>query len=186
MIRRCSPPLVAALLLVGACRPREDEEAKVRERWVHDVVLDGGSTKAFWLASRRDVWFDEGWYPAETEPFGNILGKAWRWMGSTSTTKLRVVAEADTPLRVVGWVPYDLVHAPPTVRFTIDGRQVGFHVWPRGEVRFDMIVPQAMLAGARFVTLAITTSSVGQPRDDARLLGFALTSLRWGGETEEL
>lgn len=186
MVRRISPLFVAALVLVGACRPREDEEAKVRERWVHEAVVDGGSTKAFWLASRRDVWFDEGWYPLETEPFGNIFGKAWRWMGATSTTKLRVVDAADTKLRVVGWVPYDLVHSPPTVRFTIDGRQVGFHVWPRGEVTFDMTIPKAMLEGARFVTLTITSSSVGQPRDDARLLGFALTSLRWGAEVGEL
>ena len=169
--------LAAALATIG-CKRAPDPEATVRSDFVARVALAEDAGAALHLTSTGEIVFDDGWYPLETEPKGDMRGDAWRWMGRVSVLRVRA---HDVPMKLVlrGWVPLDLIGSPPMLTFRFNGRVLEAFIPPPGRFTRELVVPAELQAGAEFGDFTIETSSVGTANDDPRELGFAAAEVRW-------
>jgi hypothetical protein len=168
----------AALLLApSACKREPDPEAAVRARFVAEQSIAADAGVAWRLTATDEIVFDDGWYPLETGKDG-VHGDCWRWMRKTGLLRLRAHA---TPMKitVTGWVPLDLIGAPPLLTLRWAGKRVDVFLAPPGRFTKEVVVTPAMQAGPTYGDFTIETSSAGLERNGGRTLGFALAELRW-------
>lgn len=164
--------------LLGCSPPAPSPEAEARAEYVRKLALSEDAGAAWSLTSRHDVYFDDGWNPMETVRGPGVRGEVWRWMGRTSTTKLR---GRNVPMRSVvqGWVPLEILGAPPMLTFRWNGVRMSALIPPPGRFRHEVVIPPEMQRDGVFGDFTIETSTTGQERGDLRELGFSLADLRW-------
>lgn len=179
MNRRSS--IAAALLVslaVASCRERApDPEAEVRARFVKEHVFAADAGAAWRLTSNDEVFFDNGWYPLETGKNFIYDNDVWRWMGRTSLLRLHT-HKVPMTLSLTGWVPLELVRAPPILTLRWRGRRVDAFVAPAGRFTRDVAITPAMQEGTTYADFAIETTTAAREAD-VRDLGFAVAEVRW-------
>ena len=177
VVRAASVFGAAALLALAACKREPDPEAAVRARFVAEQSIAADAGAAWRLTATDEIVFDDGWYPLETGKDG-VYGDCWRWMRKTGLLRLRTHT---TPMRVTvtGWVPLDLIGAPPLITLRWAGKRVDVFLAPPGRFTKEIVVTTAMQAGPAYGDFTLETSSAGVESHGGRTLGFALTELRW-------
>lgn len=175
---RRSGLLVLLTLALGCSPPAPSPEAEVRADYVRKIASAEDAGAAWSLTSRNDVYFDDGWNPMESTRSQGVRGEVWRWMGRSSVTKLK---GRSVPMRLVlqGWVPLELLGAPPMLTLRWNGLRVDAFIPPGGRFTHQVVIPADLQRDGSFGDLTIDTSSVGQERGDLRDLGFSLVDLRW-------
>ena len=104
--------------------------------------------------------YDRGWHEPE---FNRAEGRAWRWTSESSDLWIRPVGRPVT-LRVTGENPLRYFDAPPHVRITVGGREIGAFD-PAGDFEQTIAVPADLIetAGGRVTieTLKFFVSGIG-------------------------
>ncbi len=170
--RAFSLALVLALALGAAsagCRSDRDEDLKPPPGFHLPPAQAPGRVP---LRAHR-VRYLEGFSPVEQNP-----AMTWRWMGRRGAIELPRAAGAMT-LRLVGWVPLELLAGPPRVRLTLGGHLIDSFVQTVTDVRKEYTIDQGLAVGAARLTLILEVSQTGRAPGDARDLGLAINSLDW-------
>jgi hypothetical protein len=167
----------AALLALAGCKREPDPEAAVRARFVAATSLAADAGAALRLTSTDEVVFDDGWYPLEAGKDG-VHGDCLRWMRKSGLLRLRTHSTA-MKLTVTGWVPLDLLGAPPLLTFRWAGKRLDVLLAPGGPFTKELVVTREMQAGVAYGDFTIETSTVAHAPRDERALGFAATEIRW-------
>lgn len=169
--------LVAAVLAAG-CKGSPDPEAEIRAAWVREQAFAGDAGGAWYLTSNEEIFFDDGWFPMEAEPFGDVHGKTWRWMGRASLLRLRA-HDTTMYLTIAGWVPIEVLKSPPLMTLRWNGARLESFLAPRGHFVKIVVVTPEMQRGVTWGDFAMETSSTGQPSGDPRELGYAVNEVHW-------
>lgn len=169
--------LVCALLVsASACKaPAPDPEAAERFAFVERLAFQEDAGALWRLTSNDTIFFDEGWYPLEKPAGEEHPAEAWRWMGKRGVIRIRKRREAQT-VTLTGWVPLNLLGAPPTLTYRWLGLIRYAEIATAGRFTREIVLPGTDQAG-EWGDLLLETSHAATDRNDPRELGFALTSI---------
>jgi hypothetical protein len=127
-------------------------------------------------AGPERLGFREGFYPPEVGE-----GRTWRWMGSRGEVRLSNDGSVRR-LRIVGWIPTELMKDFPAVRISMGGRTIGSFVESKREFEGSFVVVPDILGTAPSVTLVIETSQTVRAPGDPRDLGISIERVDWEPE----
>lgn len=162
--------LCASCAVSLSCAPsRNDEDLKPPPDFVAPPVVPLRTNPA----GPERLGFREGFYPPEVGE-----GRTWRWMGSRGEVRLRNDGSVRR-LRIVGWIPTELMNESPTVRISIGGRAIARFVESKRDFEWRCVVVPEVLGTAPSVTLVIETSKTVQAPGDPRELGISIERVDW-------
>jgi hypothetical protein len=164
--RLLTPLLSLALLAAVGCRRDEDKDLL--------PPLGSSSLSQSSLEGDSEVKFTSGWYDVET----GANNQAWRWMSKRGEIRLRNQG-ADMKLRLRGWAPVELLATAPTLRLSLNGRELDSFVAAPGHFTREYQVPRDLQGQDEFSTLVVESSATAKPPNDTRELGYSLVSLVW-------
>lgn len=158
--------LLLVLLSTPACR-RDDDR---------DLLPPVGSSLQTPTTVENDseIKFVSGWYDVET----GDKGQTWRWMGKRGELRLRNQA-GNMKLRLRGWAPVELLKAVPSLRLTLNGRELENFTAPAGHFTKEYMVTREQQRTEEFSTLVLESSLTAKPPNDTRELGYSLTNVVW-------
>ena len=158
--------LLAVVLAMASCQSNEDKDL---------LPPIGYSPEAFAaLEGDERVQFVKGWYDVES----GTTGQSWRWMSKQGEIHLRNQGK-DMKLRLLGWVPLDLLPAPPTLRITINGKELEQLTPPKGHFTREYKIPSSLQGTGEKSMLLIESSAAAKPPQDTRELGYSLVNIVW-------
>lgn len=180
--------LGALPFVLGGCSKKEPSaevarEMAQREAFAHELVIDAGASRAWFMSSRSDVLFEEGFSALTFDPDRDMKGHPFRWMGANNHVRLKGHGGHAMRLFVHGWTDYNAIKTHPIVSIYIDGRHFGsVQVTEDNLWGITTIVPADVLTRP-WVDLTISLSSIAFHWLDAPYLKVAvLNGLEW---TEE-
>ncbi|MFN0120967.1 MAG: hypothetical protein ACKV2V_10730 [Blastocatellia bacterium] len=163
--------LTALFLLSNACRLVSSQADDDR-----DLLPPAGYNlrSSVSLENTPDLKFTTGWHDTEAD----TTGQRWRWMARRSETQLRNRG-ADMKLRIEGWTPTQLLQAPPTLRVSLNGKELERFPTPTGGFTKSWDVPIALQGTGETSTLVMEISDVAPVPNETRELAFSLNNLIW-------
>ncbi len=117
--------------------------------------------------------FGQGWYPVESNAEGS-----WRWMGQVGEIRVPTL-RTKALLQIVGWAPLELLGTAPTMRVSVNGREVDHFVPPMGHFKKEYRVPIDIQGEDQESAVRLETSATASAPGDPRDLGYALVSISW-------
>lgn len=166
-------------------------ETEARERFIHDLAEREGVGDVWYVMSRTDVVFEDGWSLAQmvdpgpgvpwTEverPIASVRAVAARWLGPSAHLRLRSRTGRDMHLRMWGAINRNLLLTRPRVTATFDGVEISSRVvGDDGTFTIEAVIPAAWLHG--WSDVYVTLSSVGEPWREASSLRVARVEGVW-------
>jgi hypothetical protein len=117
--------------------------------------------------------FGLGFFPVERDPDS----RSWRWMGRRGEVVLPISGGRHR-LRVIGWVPIDLLGKPPSIRLTL-----GTTVLDSFELQGQRLEKEWVVDDphdpSNLALLVIETDATVRPSNDPRDLGVSIERIVW-------
>lgn len=129
------------------------------------------------VAPQGLLGFGPGFFGPEWEGAGPDM-RRWRWMGAHGEVRFENDHRPHT-LRLAGWVPLELLGAPPTVTLRLGDHTLDKFVADERSLRKEYAIDPAWLGGQGFVVLVIETSTTARAPNDSRDLGLAIEHVGW-------
>jgi len=161
-------PLVGVVAGNVGCQ-RSEEDADV----LPPVGLSNATTQPVVTSPLGPVRFGQGWYPIESNAQGS-----WRWMGQMGEIHVPTTT-AKTRLKISGWAPLELLSAPPTMRVSVNGKEIDRFAPPLGRFKKEYDVAREAASDQPETLVRLETSATANAPNDPRALGFALVSVVW-------
>ena len=191
-VRACAA--VLALVAGAGCGSEApvNAETEARERFIQGLTAREGVGDIWYLMSRADVVFEDGWSLATmVDPgpsirwsdvarvSGSIRAIPVRWLGTSGHVRLRSRAAGDMHLRIWGTVNLNALLTRPRVTATFDGLEYHSRVVDDdGLFTIEAVIPATWLHG--WSDVYVTLSSVGEPWREASSLRVArVEGLLW-------
>lgn len=118
--------------------------------------------------------FGNGFFAQEWDSEGHT----WRWTGARGEIRFENDGKSHR-LRLTGWVPLELLSAPPTVRLTMGDHLVDSFVATERTLRKEYSLGPGDLGTAPVAVLVIETSTTARAPNDLRDLGVAIEQVGW-------
>jgi hypothetical protein len=152
----------------GGCR-KPEEDADV----LPPAGLSLSATPPVVVSPMGPTRFGRGWFPIESNAQGS-----WRWMGQIGEIHVPTL-QSKAHLRILGWAPVELLGTPPTIRISVNGKELDHFAPPIGRFKNGYDVAQEVQGPEPESIVRLETSATASAPGDPRALGFALVSVSW-------
>jgi hypothetical protein len=105
-------------------------------------------------------------------------GRTWHWMGTSGDLRLRSDG-TNRELRLVMGVPLRFMSKNPTIRLTLEGREIDHFVPMTDAIRKEYAIPASALGAGPAAILHFETTVVARVPGDSRDLGLSIQEYEW-------
>ena len=186
--------VTVAFAAVAACGSEAaiNDETEARERFIRGLAEREGVGDVWYVMSRADVVFEDGWSAAQmvdpgpslrwdevARASGSVRTIPVRWLGASAHLRLRTRSAVDMHLRLWGTVNLKMLFTRPRVTVTYDGLEFFSQVVGNdGEFTVEAVIPAEWRHG--WADVYVTLSSGGEPwREASSLRAARVEGVTW-------